>query len=223
MGLGLAIPGYRTVCHVERDAYAAAVLVARMADEALGEAPVWDDLTTFDGRPWRGLVDIVSAGFPCQPWSAAGKRGGKDDSRWLWPDIARVVEGCQPGAVFLENSPRLDVLPILQGLASLGFDAAWGRFSASQRGAPHRRQRLFVLAYAHGFDLRIERGRRGGAGGQAKAKPTRNHWWTREPGMARVDDGTPYRTDRARALGNSVVPLVAAHAFRTLAARMGVT
>lgn len=68
LGLRLAIgPSYRTVCFVEREAFAAATLVARMEDEALDQAPVWDDLTTFDGRPWCGVVDLVAAGFPCQP------------------------------------------------------------------------------------------------------------------------------------------------------------
>lgn len=74
LGLHLALSGYRTVGHVERDAYAAAILVARMEDAALDCAPVWDDVATFDGRPWRGAVDIVTAGYPCQPFSVAGTR-----------------------------------------------------------------------------------------------------------------------------------------------------
>ena len=107
LGLSLAIPGYRTVGYVERDTYAAATLVARMADSALDTALVWDDITTFDGRPWRGVVDIVSAGFPCQPWSAAGQRRGTKDKRWLWPDIARIVREVGPMLVYLENVPGL--------------------------------------------------------------------------------------------------------------------
>jgi len=73
LGLTIACPGYRTVCYVEREAYAAATLVARMEDKALDPAPLWDDVTTFDGRPWRGAVDILIGGYPCQPFSVAGK------------------------------------------------------------------------------------------------------------------------------------------------------
>src|SRR5690606_32653406 len=71
LGLAIAIPGYRAVGHVERGTYAAAILVARMEDAALDQAPVWDDIASFDGRPWRGAVDIVTAGYPCQPFSVA--------------------------------------------------------------------------------------------------------------------------------------------------------
>jgi len=95
------------VAHVERDPFAAAVLVARMADQALDQAPVWDDLRSFDGRPWRGRVDLVTAGFPCQPWSAAGRRQGIEDDRWLWPDVARIVAEVGPRLVLLENVPVL--------------------------------------------------------------------------------------------------------------------
>lgn len=79
LGLAIACPGYRAVGYVERETYAAAILVARMEDATLDPAPVWDDLATFDGRPWRGAVDVVTAGYPCQPFSVAGKRKGSDD------------------------------------------------------------------------------------------------------------------------------------------------
>src|SRR5262245_60202486 len=109
LALGLALPNYRTVVYVEREIFAAATLVARMAQGILDEAPVWDDVRTFDARPWRGRVEILSAGFPCQPWSAAGHKRGHTDDRWLWPDIARAIEqlGEQLRVVFLENVPGL--------------------------------------------------------------------------------------------------------------------
>lgn len=152
LGLKLALgDAYRTVCHVEWDAFAAATLVARMEDAALGPAPVWDDLLTFDGRPWRGLVDVVTAGFPCQPWSVAGKRRKTADARWIWPDIARCIREVEPGWVFLENVPGLvrgGLEHVLRDLAALGFAAEWDLFSAESLGLPHKRERLFILAHA---------------------------------------------------------------------------
>lgn len=152
LGVRIACPGARLVCAVERDAYAAAVLLARMEDAALDPAPVWcGDLADLDCAPFAGRVDLVTAGFPCQPWSCAGKREGQDDERWLWPGIARIVREVRPGAVFLENVPGLvsggGLEPVLGDLAALGFDAEWQTLRASEVGAPHRRERVFVLAY----------------------------------------------------------------------------
>lgn len=154
LGLQLALGNARTVCFVENDAYACEVLASRMAEDAVAEAPIWTDIRTFDGRPWRGVVDIVAAGFPCQPASAAGRRLGVEDDRWLWPEIARVVREVRPGWVFLENVRGLLSAndgaafgEILGDLARLGFDAEWGVFSAAEAGAPHRRERVFVLAH----------------------------------------------------------------------------
>ncbi len=148
LGLRLAC-GARTVCYVEREAYACAVLVARMEEGALDAAPIWFDLLTFDGRPWAGAVDIVAAGFPCQPFSVAGAQLGVEDERWIWPDIARIVREVRPRYVFLENVPPLvkhGLGIVLADLAALGFDAEWGVFAASEVGAPHQRERIFILA-----------------------------------------------------------------------------
>lgn len=142
-----------TVAYVERDSYAASILVARMEEQRLDQAPIWDDLCTFDGAAWRGRVDIVTAGFPCQPFSTAGKQHGVDDDRWIWPDIAKIVADVGPSYVFLENVTGLvrHGLPhVLADLADLGFDAEWGVLSAADVGAPHRRQRVWVLGYARG-------------------------------------------------------------------------
>lgn len=175
LGLKLAIPRARTVCYVERDNYAAATHVVRMADQALDPAPVWDDIATLDGRPWRGRVDLVTAGFPCTPASVAGKRQGTADERWLWADIARIIGEVEPRFVFLENVPGLltvagsgdaclsgldrsmeepsdlaaggAIAEVLRSLATLGFDAIWDCFSAAEVGASHQRERLFILAY----------------------------------------------------------------------------
>lgn len=146
----------RTVAHVERDAYAATVLVERMAQARLDQAPVWDDIETFDGAAWRGRVDLVTAGFPCQPFSLAGQRRGVDDDRWLWPHIARIVGEVGPRFVVLENVPgvvRHGLPEILDDLAQLGFDAEWSLLSAAAVGATHKRERFWLLAHANSKGL----------------------------------------------------------------------
>src|SRR3954470_8745827 len=157
LGLSLVLPGYRTVAFLEREAFAAARLVARMAEGALDPAPVWDDVVTFDGRRWRGHVDIVSAGFPCQPWSAAGRGDGFADERWIWPDIRDRIREMDPAVVWLENVPpvisRGGLAAVLSDLADLGFDAEWDVFSAADVGASHLRERVFILAYRDGCRL----------------------------------------------------------------------
>lgn len=139
LGVRLAVPTYRTIAHVELDPYARQCL----------RGWVWDDLKTFDGRPFRGVVDLVTAGFPCQPFSVAGKQLAQEDERHLWPDVARVVREVAPQLVYLENVPGLLVRgmgDVLGDLADLGFDAEWGVFSAAGSGAPHLRRRVFILA-----------------------------------------------------------------------------
>ncbi len=150
----------RVVCYVERDTFAASVLVARMEEARLDRAPLWDDLATFDGRPWRGIVDLVAAGFPCQPFSSAGKRLGPADERWVWPQIARIIEQVAPGLLFLENVPEIASrggVGVASDLAALGFDAEWDCFRACDVGAPHLRERFFLLALADSMRDRLER------------------------------------------------------------------
>ena len=174
LGLYLAEPGYRTVGWVEREARAAATLVARMADAAVGDAPVWDDVATFDGGRWRGCVDIVTAGFPCQPFSVAGLQRGVADERHLWPAIAGIVGGVCPEWVLLENVPGLATTIAPDGrsaletvhddLRGMGYEVAWDEFSAAEVGATHLRERLFIVAHAgrRGADgIQPERKRRG--------------------------------------------------------------
>ncbi len=150
LGLCRVWPDLRTVCWVERDHFAASILVSRMREGALDEAPVWDDLSTFNGAAWRGCVDLVSAGYPCQPFSVAGKRGGEGDDRHLWPHVARVIRDVGPRWVVLENVPghvTLGLPDVLGELAEMGYDAEWGCYTAEQAGCAHRRERLFVLAH----------------------------------------------------------------------------
>ena len=152
LGISLAVPGYRTVCYVEREAYAAAVLVARMEDKALDAAPIWDDLATFDGRPWRGVVGLITAGIPCQPYSVAGRGEGHADERAVWPEFVRIVEECRPALVFIENVPAFARWFREPGerLCELGYEIQDPLFLAAEDiGAPHKRERVFILAHSN--------------------------------------------------------------------------
>ena len=295
LGVKLARPDARVVCYVEREAFAVANLVAAMEAGFLDEAPIWSDLRTFRGRPWRGKVDWLVGGIPCQPHSTAGQRQGASDERDLWPDAARIIGEVRPGVVFLENVPGIAryyherIGPELQGM---GYATQEGLFSAEEVGAPHVRQRFFVLGYAE----RAERWSNGRSRGTQRADlhPQRQEgagllgvgdeeltqandstgsteqavadglgrqgirWpeqgvpveelgsvfppspddleaWAYllaempeiEPAFCREAagvawwlDATAARPHRLRVLGNGVVPLVVAHAFRTLAARV---
>jgi DNA-cytosine methyltransferase len=150
LGLRVAQPNSRTVCFVEIEAYAAAILATRMEQNALDQAPIWTDLRTFDGKPWRSLVDCITAGYPCQPFSVAGKQLGDKDPRHLWPDVFRVVREIDPPLCFFENVPghlRLGFRQVHDDLRSLGYRVKAGLFTAEEVGASHKRERLFILAY----------------------------------------------------------------------------
>lgn len=153
LGIGLAAPGARSVVYVERDSFPASVLLARMEAADLEPAPIWcGDLAGVDWRAWRGQVDILAAGFPCQPHSVAGKRKGTEDERWIWRDIVDAIDGCGAPIVFLENVPGLLTSSggasfggVLADLAALGFDAEWLVLAARAVGASHKRDRIFIL------------------------------------------------------------------------------
>jgi DNA (cytosine-5)-methyltransferase 1 len=150
-GISLALPSSRTVCWVEWEAFAAEFLASSMDQGSLHPAPVWSDLRTFDGRPWRGLVDGITAGYPCQPFSLTGKLLGEDDPRHLWPHVARVIKEAQPSFVFCENVAghlSLGAEEVFYDLQRMGYSVAAGLFSATEVGATTDRERLFILALA---------------------------------------------------------------------------
>ena len=148
--LGGRLLGWRTVCAVESNAYAASVLLARQNDGTFPPFPIWDDVLTFDGRPWRGLVEVISGGFPCQDISVAGRGEGIDGEKsGLWSEFARIIREVRPRFIFVENSPALTYrgLGIVLGdLASMGFDAEWCVLGAHNVQAPHKRDRIWILA-----------------------------------------------------------------------------
>ena len=155
-GLSRVLPTLRNIAYVEREGFPAANLVAKMEAGALAPAPVHTDVKTFPFAEFRGCVDILSGGFPCQPFSAAGKREGVEDPRHLFPYIAAGIRECQPRIVFLENVEGIisaktadgeSVLQyVLRELEGLGYRATAGVFSAAEVGAPHQRKRVYILA-----------------------------------------------------------------------------
>ena len=151
--LGGHLLGWRTVCAVEWEQYPASVLCARQNDKILPTFPIWDDVQTFDGKPWRGIVDVVSGGFPCQDISVAGKGDGLDGERsGMWREMARIIGEVRPRYAFVENSPMLTIRglgTVLRDLAQLGFNAEWGVLGADDVGANHHRKRIWILAHSH--------------------------------------------------------------------------
>jgi DNA (cytosine-5)-methyltransferase 1 len=150
--LGGHLLGWKTVCAVEWEPYPASVLVARQNDGILPPFPIWDDVQTFDGKPWRGLVDVVSGGFPCQDISSAGKGAGITGSRsGMWSHMARIIGEVRPQFVFVENSPLLvsrGAGLVIGDLAEMGYDCQWAIISASELGAPHQRDRFWLMAHS---------------------------------------------------------------------------
>ncbi|MGA6135923.1 DNA cytosine methyltransferase [Acinetobacter dispersus] len=151
--LGSHLLGCKTICAVERDAYAAQVLAQRQNDGILAPFPIWSDIKSFDGKPWRGIIDVISGGFPCQDISSAGKGKGIDGERsGLWTEMARIIGEVRPREVWVENSPMLvsrGLARVISDLAQMGYDAHWTRFSASNFGAPHIRDRVWIVAYTN--------------------------------------------------------------------------
>lgn len=184
MGLMLAEPGFHTRCFVEWEEYPRSTIIAAQRAGYFAPAPIWSDLTTFDAKPLAGAIDTLIAGYPCQPFSMAGKRLGEDDPRHLWPHVARVARELGDGLrwIFLENVAghvTLGAETVLRELWDMGFTPAAGIFSAGETGAAHERQRWFCVAYRAGRGL--------GIGGDAT-----------QPGRGRHADGGDFDLADAR-------------------------
>ena len=152
-GLSLAGFEHRTVAVLEIEAYAIANLLAKMETGQLVPAPVWTDLKTLPAHCFRERIDVLTGGYPCQPFSAAGLRKGTEDPRHLWPYIKRHIETIRPVRCFFENVEghiSLGLREVIEDLESLGYQTTWGIFSAAEVGAPHQRKRVYILAYAGG-------------------------------------------------------------------------
>lgn len=231
--LGGMLLGHRPICAVELEPYCRQVLLQRQRDGILPTFPIWDDVTTFDGTPWKGIAQIVCGGFPCQDISLAGKGQGIDGARsGLWSHMARIVGEVEPRYVFVENSPALvdrGLAVVLGDLAAMGYDARWGVLGASHIGAAHHRERLWILA-----DSTRQRGDSRHlleASGNGRPSLTNRglpclvepqQWRASdlgahsESGLPGLADGVASKVDRLRASGNGQVPGVAALAWKLL-------
>jgi DNA (cytosine-5)-methyltransferase 1 len=228
LDLGLERAGMTVVGQVEIDPFCQRVLAKHWP-----EVPRHDDVRT--AVAWwlggaRPAVDVVCGGFPCQPVSTMGNRRAQNDPRWGWPWFANVVRAIRPRLVIVENVIGLldtGLGDVLADLAALGFDAEWSVLSACAVGAPHTRERLFVLAYPAGADV-IEAVQIPAtlSGGRtiARAEGGSPRWpgWLPEPPVDRVAYGAARSVgfDQLQALGNAVVPQIAEHIGRLVMAAL---
>lgn len=218
--LGLERAGMTVVGQVEIDEYCRRVLAKHWPD-----VPRHDDVRT--AVDWwtseqRPRVDVVCGGFPCQPVSEVGQQAAQDDVRWLWPALADVVRAVRPRYALVENVPGLldrGMGDVLADLASFGYDAEWSIVSACAVGAPHSRERLFIVAYPAGERLE----RRGDTAHEGPAllaseglRDSDRGSWPAESRPDGVAYGLPSRVDRLRAVGNAVVPQVSEYVGRLI-------
>ena len=237
--LGGMLLGHSCVCAVEIEPYCRKVLLQRQRDGILPRFPIWDDVRTFDGTPWKGRVDVVCGGFPCQDISIASNSSGggaglSGRRSGLWVEMLRIASEIRPGIIFVENSPMLCVRglgTVLGDLAKIGYDSRWGVFTAMECGFLHSRERVFVYAYDN-----KDKHNRVGRTSMGKIEITRhqengkdwNRRWRKLGDMGVVERACSYSEgrrifygmangmDRMSAIGNGQVPAVVSLAWRTL-------
>ena len=204
---------HRTVCYVENNEYAARVLQALIRDRMLDDAPFWDDIRTFDGRPWCGLVDIVSGGFPCQAFSTASR--GRKTAADLWPEMLRVIWEVRPAKVFAENVQLSPLKRAAEDLYGIGYTPRIGLLRASDLGAAHKRPRYWLFA-----DIDSNSECTGTLYEEVACLRKATHAkWRETPSdlILGMDVRNANRVDRLRAIGNSQVPIVAKTAWELMA------
>ena len=211
--------GHQPVCAVEINEYCQQVLSARQKEGCLPWFPIFADVQQFDGKPWRGIVDVVSGGFPCQDISSAGKGAGIEGERSsMWKHMARIISEVRPRFAFMENSPLLvsrGLAVVISDLAEIGYDCRWTCLSAAQLGANHERDRIWIVASDANLP-QCEGGRLSSGVHSKDAYASNPRWWKDTSPLHRVDDGVAARMDRLKAIGNGQVPAVAATAWQIL-------
>ena len=208
--LASKILGWRTVCAIELDPYCRSILIRRQNERLLDPFPIWDDVRTFDGKPWISSIDIVTGGFPCQAFSNAA--AGKNNADDLWPEMFRIVADVSPKFVFAENVSKNAIDKACNDLETLGYKTKAISLSASDMGADHVRERHWLLAHPDnksellcGFNAKV-----------ALGSEFQSRIWQTFSGNPRMADGMAHRMERLKATGNGQVPTVAATAWRIL-------
>nr|WP_275445682.1 MULTISPECIES: DNA cytosine methyltransferase [unclassified Halomonas] len=209
--LGTSLLGFRTICAVENHPHAIAVLKQRQDDGILEPFPIWDNVCTFDGLPWRGRVGLVSGGFPCQRFSSAAS--GRNNADDLWPEMRRIVADVAPWYVFAENVKPEPIEEAAEDCRAMGYQTRALSLGAADLGGDHVRERHWLLAYADDKS-QLQRCINAEMAGGTSLRPG---VWQTNPNESGVDDGLSGRVDRYRATGNGQVPIVAAAALYTLA------
>jgi len=210
--LGGHLLGWKAVCAVEVEDYPRRVLLARQADGCLPHFPIWDDVCTFDGRPWKGRIDVISGGFPCQPFSGAAH--GNNTARDFWPEMARIVRESTPPNVFAENVQRKPIERAAGDLYEAGYTCRFTMLPASCLGAPHPRNRWWLVAHTN--TNRQPRLPEYVEVAESPSVPALDIWEKDYTEPMGVSNGIPSRLDRLRGLGNAQVPALAALAWRLL-------
>lgn len=214
--------GWNTVCACEIERYPRERVLDRQREGHLDRFPIWDDVRTFNGREWAGSVDVISGGFPCQDISSAGLGAGLAGARsGLWTEYARIIREVGPRFVFAENSPLLRARglgTILNDLDGMGYDARWCVLGAWHLGAPHRRNRMWILAYPKRDKIGEESCRRkaGRVGREFKSVPWDEPWESALRRIRGVDARLAGRVEQTDAVRNGQVPVVAATAWNIL-------
>lgn len=234
--LGAKLAGFETVCAVEINDFRRGIIQKRIDEGYLPRMTLKRRVESIDGDDWRGRIDIISGGFPCQDISAAGKGKGieQGEKSGLWREYARILREIRPHFALVENSPRLTVKglgTILADLAAMGYDAEWEVLSAMECGAPHLRRRMWILAVerrdmadrvrrrlAQSLEASRLKEQLADASrvGKQSAAPRR---WKVEPRLGRMADGMANRVDRIKAIGAGQVPRVFNIAFWGLLGR----
>jgi DNA (cytosine-5)-methyltransferase 1 len=238
--LGGMLLGHRPVCAVEIEPFRRRVLLQRQRDGLLPWFPIWDDVRTFDGRPWRGKIDVVCGGFPCQDISSSSrtKTGIHGARSGLWKEQARIIGEIRPRYALMENSPMLTVRglgTVLGDLSEMGYNARWCVLGGRHAGAPTKRDRIWILAYSNqaGVQGQVE-----GFSPSKVAQPSQELWGVRSkacmcsrlrkwddagrPGgdtespLRRANDGMANWDDQLESIGDGQIPAVVALAWRTL-------
>jgi len=226
--------GFNTIGYVEYDNYCQQVIAQRIKDGFLHNAPIFTDIRAFldsgCAKLYQGITDLITAGFPCQPFSVAGQRKAEKDERNLWPEVHKTICQVRPRYVYLENVPSIlsfDYIRRIYGdLAEAGYNAQWCELSAENCGAPHKRKRWWLVANSvckrlasDSVQKAINHKECGGAWASITTNSTFNIAGNTFRELAfnlRTNDGVANRVDRIKAIGNGQVPKVVATAWGTL-------